>query len=160
MESEKTPNKALIGVIVVVLLAAATTAAVVLSGDGNNRQAISDNTPSPSTSVSFVVDSTNSVSEYNNGTYSADGSYQTPGGRQSIGVTITLDGDTITNATVEQHATSGESAEYQSAFLSGYKSQVVGKKISEISLDRVAGSSLTPNGFNNAVGDIKEQAAA
>lgn len=160
-QSESNNNKAIIGIIVVVLIVIAATAAVVMS----NNKTDESNTPtasvSPSSSVAETTNTNASTSSsYKDGTYTATGSYQTPGGRESIDVTVTLSGGTITEATVEQNAISGEAEEYQSKFVSGYKSQVVGKKINEVSLTRVAGSSLTPNGFNSAIDDIESQAQA
>lgn len=161
-ESSNGPNKALIGIVVVVLIVAVATAVVVLSAN-NSANDTSNETASisPSVSPSSNTESTaNSSSELKDGTYSATGSYQTPGGQESIGVTVTLAGGTITDASVTQQGKTGEAEEYQSKFASGFKAQVVGKKIDEVSLSRVAGSSLTPNGFNDAIDDIENQAAA
>lgn len=159
MEQSNSSNKALIGIIVVVLIAVAATAAVVWgTSSTNDNSSESLVSTSPSTSPSPSSEATGESTAYKDGTYSADGSYQTPGGQQSIGVTVTLAGGMITDATVESHASSGESVEYQGRFLDGYKSQVVGKKIDEVSLTRVSGSSLTPNGFNNALSEIESKA--
>lgn len=161
MESNSS-NKALVGIIVVVLLIAATTAAIVWSANNATKEtetSVSTTSPSPST-ASEENDSASS-SQYKGGSYSADGTYQTPGGGESIGVSVTLSDDgTITDATATPEGKTGESQEFQSKFVSGFKSQVVGKKIDEVSLSRVAGSSLTPNGFNNAIDDIQDQAKA
>lgn len=162
MESSTGPNKALIGIIVVALIAVIATAVIVMSAN-NSANDTSNETASisPSASPSSSTESTtNSSSELKDGTYSATGSYQTPGGQESIGVTVTLTGGTITDASVTQQGKTGEAEEYQAKFASGFKSQVVGKKIDEVSLTRVAGSSLTPNGFNNAIDDIENQAKA
>lgn len=160
MESNSS-NKALIGIIVVVLLVAATTAAIVWSANNSTKEtesSVSTTSPSPSSTADEESDV---LSQYKSGSYSADGNYQTPGGRESIGVTVTLSDDgTITEATATPEGKTGESQEFQSKFVSGFKSQVVGKKIDEVSLSRVAGSSLTPNGFNNAIDDIQDQAKA
>ncbi len=163
MESSNSPNKAIIGIIVVALIAIAATAVIVLSNNNNQTESDSVATTTPSTSASPSAGTSDTVEEsgeFKDGTYSADGSYQTPGGRESIGVTVTLSDGVITDASVEQHASAGEAESYQSKFSSAFKSQVVGKKISEVSLTRVAGSSLTPNGFNNAIDDIESQAQA
>jgi len=149
---------------VVVLLAAAATAVVVLSSksattdEATTTTTSSSTSPSPSTSTTTTDSS--STTTYKDGTYTATGSYQTPGGTESIGVTVTLSGDMITDASVTQNASGGEAEEYQSAFAGGFKSLVVGKKIEDVSLTRVAGSSLTPNGFNNAIAAIESQAKA
>lgn len=174
MESSKTPNKAVIGIVVVALLAIAATAVIVLGANGNETaqdnsaaETVASTSTSPeasaSTSPSTSTEATaeSSTAAYKSGTYTATGSYQTPGGRESIGVTVTLSSDgTITDASVSQQGQRGESQEYQAKFASGFKSLVVGKKIDSVSLTRVAGSSLTPNGFNNAINSIESQAQA
>ena len=53
-----------------------------------------------------------------------------------------------------------ESQQYQSAFIGGIADQVVGKDIDEVSVSRVAGSSLTSGGFMKALAEIKAEAAA
>lgn len=149
-------NKAIIGIIIVTLLTIAATAVIMNSG----KESSSDSPVASSSSVSSNETTSVSSASFKDGTYSATGSYQTPGGRESIDVTVTLSSGTITEANVIQNATSGEAEEYQGAFVSNFKSQVVGKKINEVSLARVAGSSLTPIGFNNAIDDIESKAKA
>jgi len=159
MESSNSPNKAIIGIIIVALLAVVATALIIMNTSSDSAQEDAVSTTSQSPAASPVADSTaTEVAGYKDGTYSADGTYQTPGGRESVGVTVTLAGDTITSASVQQKGERGESKEYQGKFASGFASQVVGKSIDEVSLTRVAGSSLTPNGFNNAIDIIKQQA--
>ncbi len=97
--------------------------------------------------------------DYADGTYSADGSYQSPGGQESVSVSITLDDDVVTAVTVTPHATSGNSKQYQTQFASGIAAEVVGKDIDELDVSRVAGSSLTSGGFNDALEQIKADAA-
>ena len=97
---------------------------------------------------------------YTDGTYTADGSYQTPESVASVEVTLTLQDNTITAVTVTGSATRGDSAQVQSAFIGGIADLVVGKDIDEISVDRVAGSSLTSGGFNAAIETIKAEAQA
>lgn len=53
-----------------------------------------------------------------------------------------------------------ESEQYQSAFIENVSAEVMGVSFDELSVDKVAGSSLTTTGFNAAVEDIKAQAAA
>ena len=97
---------------------------------------------------------------YAYGTYSADGSYQSPGGQESVSVSITLEGDVVTAVTVTPHATSGNSKQYQTQFASGIADQVVGKDIDSLDVSRVAGSSLTSGGFNQALQQIRADAAS
>lgn len=98
---------------------------------------------------------------YKEGTYSATGNYQSPGGSQEIKVSIKLASDgTINDTSAEGDGKSSNSQFYQSSFISNYKDKVVGKKIDDVSLSHVGASSLTSDGFNNALEDIKNQAKA
>ena len=165
MESSNTsPNKAIIGIIVVALIAIAATAVIIATSKKDDTANTSDNNTAQTTSTpdatSSASSATDSSATFKDGTYTATGSYQTPGGRESIDLTVTLSGNTVTDAKVVQNATGGEAAQFQSKFGSGYRSLVVGKKITDVSLTRVAGSSLTPVGFNNAIEDIENQAKA
>lgn len=101
-----------------------------------------------------------SASVYKNGTYSATGSYMSPGGYDEIGVTLTLSNDVVTSVTATNGAGDGTSSRYQNQFIGGLKPYVVGQKISTIYLTKVSGASLTPKGFNDALNQIKTQAKA
>ena len=57
-------------------------------------------------------------------------------------------------------ASDGQAKVYQGQFESGISAVVVGKNIDEITVDKVAGSSLTSGGFKAAVELIKADAAA
>lgn len=109
----------------------------------------------PKTTVTPVKEST-----YIDGVYSASGSYQSPAQMESIGVSMTLKSDKITGLVVTPKATDETSKFIQQLFVDGVNQLVVGKKIDELgSLSQVNGSSLTPIGFNQAVAQIKVQAA-
>ncbi|KND47678.1 MAG: FMN-binding protein [Parcubacteria bacterium C7867-006] len=97
---------------------------------------------------------------YKDGSYSATGSYISPGGSESIAVTLTLKDDVVTSANVISQATRKESKEWQAKFISGVNAQVVGKKVDDIALTKVSGSSLTPKGFMDALNQIEAQAKA
>ena len=96
---------------------------------------------------------------YKDGTYTAAGSYQTPETVEKIEVTITLADDVVTAVEVKGDPQASESKRYQSEFIGGITGEVVGKNIDELSVDRVAGSSLTSGGFNKALDEIKVEAA-
>lgn len=113
-----------------------------------------------SDSASATASAAASGSAYTDGTYTADGSYQTPESVEKISVTVTLQDDVITAVSVSGNPQKRESEEYQSKFIGGISSEVVGKSIDEISVSRVAGSSLTSGGFNQAIETIKAEAAA
>jgi uncharacterized protein with FMN-binding domain len=97
---------------------------------------------------------------YADGTYTAEGSYATPESVEAITVTVTLESDVITSVDVEGSPSRPESEQYQSQFIGGISDAVVGQDIDEISVSRVAGSSLTSGGFNEAIEAIKAEAAA
>lgn len=95
---------------------------------------------------------------YQDGTYTATGSYVSPGGSEDITVSVTLDGNIVTETSARSGAHSPEGREFQAQFIGGYKERVIGKDINEISLSQVSGSSLTSQGFNDALDKIKDQA--
>jgi uncharacterized protein with FMN-binding domain len=101
-----------------------------------------------------------STASYADGTYTAEGSYVTPESVETISVTVTLEGDVITAVEVSGNPQARESQDYQGRFIGGISDAVVGQDIDEISVSRVAGSSLTSGGFNKAIEDIRSQAAA
>lgn len=112
----------------------------------------------------IVVDNSTSqptqavVSNYTDGTYTSVGSYVSPGGEEQVGLAIDLKDGIVTNAQLDRLAERPTSVFFQEQFDSGFKELVVGKSIDEISLDVVAGSSLTPIGFNDALQKIKDMA--
>lgn len=98
-------------------------------------------------------------SRYKDGTYTAGGSYQTPETVEKISVSITVKSDTVTAVEVTGDPQASETKHYQSQFIGGISAQVVGKKLDEISVSRVSGSSLTSKGFNQALATIRTEAA-
>jgi uncharacterized protein with FMN-binding domain len=96
---------------------------------------------------------------YTDGTYEATGSYTSPNGQEEVDVSITLESDIITAVTVTPEATNPNSVNYQNQFADGIAAVVVGQSIDEIEVSRVAGSSLTSGGFNEAVETIKSEAS-
>ena len=101
-----------------------------------------------------------STPSYTDGTYTAEGSYATPESVETISVTVTLEDDVITDVQVTGDPQARESEEYQGKFIGGISDAVVGQDIDEISVSRVAGSSLTSGGFNKAIEDIKSAQSA
>lgn len=98
------------------------------------------------------------AASYKDGEYKAEGNYTSPGGAESLDVTLTLAGGVVTDAEVISNATRPISKQMQASFIGGFKEQVIGKNIDEINLTKVSASSLAPKGFNNAVEEIKTQA--
>lgn len=98
--------------------------------------------------------------EYVDGTYTATGSYVSPGGEESVEVALTLADGVVSDVEVTSLAKHPNSERFQGEFISGITDVVVGVPIDELAVDKVAGSSLTSGGFNAAVEDIKGQARA
>ncbi len=131
------------------------------STTGDSTTATETTQSTDSTATPSTTDSSSSTSSaYKDGTYSATGSYATPEGQESIGVEVTIKDGVVTDTSLDQNGSNRETKEYQAKFASGYKSQVVGKALSEINLSRVSGSSLTSNGFEKALEIIKNEAQA
>ena len=126
---------------------------------GNN----SSSTQNTSQVSNNVVDTTkNSASSYvyKNGTYTAVGSYMSPGGLDKISVTLTIKNDVVTDSSVTPMPGDNTSAKYQNIFATNYQSQVVGQNLSGLNLTKVSRSSLTSKGFDDALSQIQSQAKA
>lgn len=123
--------------------------------------ATDDTAPETSTDTSETSTETDpSSGGYADGTYTSQGSYATPESVETITVTVTLAGDIVTAVEVEGDPQRAESERYQAEFIGGISDEVVGVALDEISVSRVAGSSLTSGGFNDALEAIKAEAAA
>jgi uncharacterized protein with FMN-binding domain len=155
-------NQLILGLIAIVILAALVGGTIYMKGTDEASVATSSANTTATSEETMANESasntTESAGSYKDGTYNATGTYNSPGGTESIKVSVTLTGNAISDVTVTPQAASGESAQYQEEFVSGYKSQVVGKAIDEVMLSKVSGSSLTSRGFNDAIDDIKSQA--
>ncbi len=161
-DTPKQPNKALIAIVVVALLAIVAAAIIFLS---NKKESPTSTTNTASTNTSQTPASSNSANtassaSYKDGTYKAEGSYQSPGGTETVELTVELKDGVITSTNLTSDPSTRDAEDYQQRFISGYKSLVVGKKIDEVSLSRVSGSSLTSGGFNRALERIKSDAKA
>lgn len=144
------------------MLSAACGAEEATSSDSSSQvsQSTTDSTTTDSTTTDTSAESSESGT-YTAGTYDAEGSYSTPGGEQSVEVEVTIEADgTITDVEVTPQAESGNSAEFQEEFADGIADQVVGKKIDELDVSKVSGSSLTSGGFNAAIEEILAEAQA
>lgn len=97
---------------------------------------------------------------YKNGNYSVTGNYVSPGGPRELNVAVTLDGNIIKEAEVTGTATDATSKRFQGEFIQNFKPMIIGKNIDEVNLSKVAGSSLSPIGFNDALAKIKKEASS
>src|ERR1700722_20484695 len=110
-----------------------------------------DTSGTPADTSTSTPSATPTADLYKDGTYSADGHYVSPGGHQTIHVTLTLQNDIITAATVTPGFVDPTSQHYQGIFIANYQPQVIGMDISTLNLTKVSGSSLTPGGFDDAL---------
>lgn len=132
--------------------AAATTSnadAAAGTGGGTSDSATLSQSPAPTTDAG---------AEYKDGSYTATGTYHTPQSVEKVTVTLTLDHDTVTAVRVTGDPQTSETIHYQGEFVAGISNAVVGKKIEELAVTRVGGSSLTSAGFNAALAEIEAQA--
>ncbi|MET4588790.1 hypothetical protein [Arthrobacter sp. 754] len=117
--------------------------------------AAAPSTTSPSGTASSLA---SSGSAYKDGTYSADGTYVSPNGTETVGVELTLASGTVTAVNITQHPSNPNTRKFQGEFAGGIAAQIVGKSIDELNVSKVAGSSLTSGGFNKALETIKAEA--
>jgi uncharacterized protein with FMN-binding domain len=125
------------------------------------QQPAAQETPSSTSETSAPGSSAlaSSGAGYKDGTYSADGNYTSPNGTETVGVQLTLANGTVSAVEITEHPSNPNTRKFQGEFAGGIADQVVGKSLDEISVSKVAGSSLTSGGFNQAVEEIKAQAA-
>jgi uncharacterized protein with FMN-binding domain len=151
-------NTRIIGIVVIVVIAL-TIGGLKLTA----KKPTDDNSSAiPSTADTGSSNSASSESStpgpYKDGTYSASGQYTSPGGNESIDVSLTIKDGKVADSTVSPHAATEESQEHQNDFKRGYASLIKGKDLSTLKLSKVSGSSLTSQGFNAAVEKIRNQA--
>jgi uncharacterized protein with FMN-binding domain len=143
------------------MLSAAAAASVLLltAACGGN----SDGSEPPASSSSAPADSPDdaaSSADFKDGDYEAEASYVNPGGESKVKVQVTVASNKVTAVKVTPEATNGESKEYQDKFAGGISGEVVGKSLGDIKVSKVAGSSLTQEGFNKALDQIRADAKA
>ncbi|MBD7995461.1 FMN-binding protein [Arthrobacter sp. Sa2CUA1] len=97
---------------------------------------------------------------YADGEYTGTGSYIPPSNqKEEVTVKMTLSGGTVTAVEVTPSGNNPTSKRYQAEFTDGIQEQVVGKPLDSLDVGKVAGSSLTSQGFNKALEMIKGEAA-
>jgi uncharacterized protein with FMN-binding domain len=105
----------------------------------------------------IVQVATETTMRYRDGSYTADGLY---GGLPSrLTVTLTITNDKIEGVSVQTHATDPTSLDLQRRFAQAVPAVVIGRPLADVHVGKLAGSSVTPDGFNAAVERIRLQAA-
>ncbi len=142
-----------------ILSGCATDAGSAESSSGTDQATPSASTPATSTPATGQ-DATGATgaTAYVDGKYTGQGSYTSPAGPEKVTIQVTLASDKVTDVTFSSDATSPTTKIYQGKFVSGLDGAVVGKSLDDISIDKLAGSSLTGGGFNEAIDQIKGEA--
>lgn len=138
-------------------VAIAGSAVALLIGCSTTGTEVMRPVSSPNADVSRSQSASSKNSAYTDGVYTATGQYGSL--PSSITVTATLVNNVVTAVEVTPHATDPTSLDYQRRFAAAVPSIVVGKRIDEVNVGRLAGSSGTPKGFNAALQQIKEQSS-
>ncbi|WP_411700044.1 FMN-binding protein [Conyzicola sp.] len=150
----KYPFAILTGLTLVGALAGCSTAA-----DGDTTTDSGTGT-TESTTAPDTADGATTTGSYTDGEYTESAEYQSPNGTEEVTVTVTLADGVITAVESVGDGDNPNSKRYQTEFADGIADVVVGKNIDDISVDKVAGSSLTSDGFNAAIEKIKADAAS
>lgn len=98
------------------------------------------------------------TTKYVDGTYTKVGMYQSPGGADKVTVTVVVKDDVVQSLSLVNGGSNDGSIYSQNLFIEGVNSLVVGKKLEDVKVGKVNGSSLTGEGFNQAIADIKAAA--
>ncbi|WP_017579976.1 FMN-binding protein [Nocardiopsis valliformis] len=96
--------------------------------------------------------------DYNDGEYTAPGSYIAHGAPNELTVTVTLEDNAVAGVEVVGAAESGNSKRFQEQFAEKIPELVVGVPLDEIEVGKVSGSSLTGDGFMEALNQIRDDA--
>jgi hypothetical protein len=143
------------------LLALSSVIAVTAIATPSKSGIVIMSSKSVATNSNTVMSNTTMLAgNYKDGSYSAIGKYYSPGGQESIKVSLTLKNNLVTDSQAESGANDPTASSYQSIFISNYKKFVIGKKITSIKLANVSGSSLTSQGFQDALKQIEKQTKA
>lgn len=132
------------------------SASLVLVGCWATNMPVQRSTPITTANLTPSSSTTKEEFLYADGVYTATGQYGSL--PSSITVSIAVVNDLITDVEVTPHATNPTSLDLQQRFAEAVPLVVIGKPIDEVNVGRLAGSSGTPNGFNAAIQQIKQQA--
>jgi uncharacterized protein with FMN-binding domain len=155
-------NTTVTGVLVFAVIVLMSSATIALQ----NRDTLSNNNQTVYSSRNSAVNNSSlntvfsSRTRFDDGEYGATGRYTSPGGPETISVKLKLENGVVQAAEVETHAESPVSRRFQREFANNFEPMVVGKKIVDLKLDKVAGSSLTSKGFNEALQRIRLEASS
>ena len=115
----------------------------------------------PAGDVDANNDSSNApAAAFKDGSYDTVVTYLTPMRTEyKLAVELTLKDGIVTGADVG-YSQGAEKDPNAQRFEAAYKTEVIGKSLDSINLSRVGGASLTTGAYNNALAEIKADAAA
>lgn len=164
MDQSSERKREILAALAVLVVIVIIVAGIAVAKDKQAKTDISTNVaPVTATSTTNMPASSQQMGmmkAYKDGSYSAVGTFNSPGGQEAITINITIKDGTVTGTSAISGSNDRESEEYEARFINGYKQHVVGKNVDSINLGRISGSSLTPIGFNDALEQIKAQAKA
>lgn len=136
------------------------TSVVTPSSPSTTSSAASATIDTTTSTTDSTTASTSSVEviELTSSTITYDGEHGRANGRDAITVTVTLDTDgAISDVSLDQTASHGESRRYQAAFANAIQSTVVGKMLDEATVGKVGGASYTSEAWNEAIATLVAQ---
>ncbi len=99
--------------------------------------------------------------EYEDGSYAILTDYNSPGGLHTLDVVITIEDDIVTDIEITPETGDKGTNKSQVNFAAAIDELVIGKNIDEVeAYASVNGSSLTPQAFQDAIEQVREEAAA
>jgi uncharacterized protein with FMN-binding domain len=131
----------------------------------NTPEVVANNTTptitptSTTTPITSTTPAESSTNKYKDGTYTDSQAYTVDiGMTESIKVVFTIEGDKVTKIEDTYSKKEAKTKQYQNAFESTIESKVIGKKLDDINLSRIAGASLTTTAFMKAINAVKAAA--
>lgn len=95
---------------------------------------------------------------FKDGSYEVSLDYQVPRGTNNMKATITIKDDIITEVATVNTVASAKSEEYTKPFSEQISAEVVGKKLSEAKITKIAGASGTSKAFDDILDQVIEKA--
>jgi len=110
--------------------------------------------------ASEVIAESDTSAEFVSGNYRYDITYATPKGNTDMSVTFALENNVITDVNLEGNPQHQTSVQYQTLLQDELGNLIIGKDRNEVERleSKVAGSSLTPTGFNEALAQLQAEA--
>ena len=121
-------------------------------GAAENEPDTSTSSPAPASSPA----ADGAAAGYRDGEYNATGWYGSLPSHHDV--TLTITDDTVTDVEITTPAENETSLGYQQRFAEALPQAIVGRKLDDLNVDRLAGSSGCSEGFMDALAQIKDQA--